>query len=660
MRIPPSMRSDVARRSRGDDIARAFRHELIETFRESVFRSSDVAPAAEIYVSHRTWRLGGRSPETRLAYEHYLYQQLQNHNSSVLLVIAGAGVGKTTFLHYFFQHFEPCPAGIPMCPPRDQYLFLYCDIRQPEPREVAIENAYKVWFNILNEDFKASHGGVDLDDWDGFAIYDELMHWSPLAASAEPREQRIKHRLQARVSHKFSYREKLHAAISLRRQVAPESRRKLVFLPDNLDQNDLTCQHQLISDILNLVQKLGHEEAMLVLPLRPETRARLTRRRSPLPEHRLELELGACDETLLIGSRLSCLSRHVGSSFRIVDIDTEDEFRDRAYTPIRAREAADILGDAIRWGLEDTIAPESGPAVMLLGKIVSGSARRSNSLRLRVAFSGVAKQKRLMRQRPHLSPYAFLDACLSGEEGMLTPGNNCNLLNLFDTARSGRYREDAAFASIVGFHMLHLLRLGKNETSQIRGLLKAVGHPAEFIEECLTTYQECGVFHLIDIEESGNKEIIAEAELVEAHYRLLEQPAYVDHVAMTTPVDSKRAAEMKVTSGSHPEDFVARIKTTFKFLEQIREDERLVFGMAQSQPPVSDRDSEERRQALRRLRFPSAWAIMALQYRLRLKFIMDHGKLPPTVDREEFRHMAEDHDILRVTWEDTRRPFMDW
>ena len=662
MRIPPTTRSPVAMRSRGDEIARAFRHELLDTFRENVFSNSAVAPASEIYVSHRTWMAGGPPPAPHLAHEHYLYQQLQSHTPTVVLVIAGAGVGKTTFLQYFFRHFEPRPAGVPMPPPREHFLLLDCDIRQPEPQAAAMDRAYEMWFAILNEDFKAAHGNIDLRDWDDFAIYDDLQHWSPLATSAEPRATRIERRLHARDTQNFDPRKLLRAAIRLRRQIAPASRRKLVFLPDNLDQNDLTCQHALITDVLHLVQELGPEEAMLALPLRPESRARLAQRRFPLPTHRpLELELGPCDEALLIGSRLGCLRSHVGRSRRIVDIDMVDEFGDRAFTPIRARQAAEILGDAIRWGLEDQIAANPDPALTVLGKIVSGSARRSKDLRLRVAFSGVAKQKRLMRQRPHLSPYAFLDAYLSGEEGKLVPSSTgCALINLFDTTRSGPHREDAAFAAIVGVHFLFLLRGGKLETSQIRGDLRAIGHPAPFIEECLATYKECGVVHLIEVEKSGNQEIMVEAELVEAHYRLLEQPAYVDHVAMTTPVDPRRAAAMRITSGSDPEDFLTRIHTTIQFLQQIREDERRVFGMTHQDSAPPSRESDECRRRLRRLRFCAAWAIMAHHYRLRLEFILEHGKLPPEVDQAEFRRLVEEEEILHVSREDVQRPFIDW
>ena len=62
--------------------------------------------------------------------------------------------------------------------------------------------------------------------------------------------------------------------------------------------------------------------------------------------------------------------------------------------------------------------------------------------------------------------------------------------------------------------------------------------------------------------------------VVKAYLRLVTEPAYLDNMAMLTPVDEVVRNQMVQTDSFAPSDFLNRVYTTLGFLWQIHLDEK--------------------------------------------------------------------------------------
>ena len=116
--------------------------------------------------------------------------------------------------------------------------------------------------------------------------------------------------------------------------------------------------------------------------------------------------------------------------------------------------------------------------------------------------------------------------------------------------------------------------------------------------------------------------------VITAYLELLAEPAYLDDVAIVTPVERSYREAMYRTRGDRPEDFPARVESSISFLRFLREIEDRFRDAGQLRPGV---DHDAFREALTKNPLPCLWRRMAVEYRQRLIGLRNSGYLK-TVD----------------------------
>jgi hypothetical protein len=105
---------------------------------------------------------------------------------------------------------------------------------------------------------------------------------------------------------------------------------------------------------------------------------------------------------------------------------------------------------------------------------------------------------------------------------------------------------------------------------------------------------------------------------------ILSEPAYLDDVAIVTPVERSYRESMYATRGDRPDDFPARVESSISFLRFLRDSEDRFRDPDQLRPGV---DHDAFREALAKNPLPCLWRTMALQYRQRLIGLRNSGYL---------------------------------
>ena len=123
---------------------------------------------------------------------------------------------------------------------------------------------------------------------------------------------------------------------------------------------------------------------------------------------------------------------------------------------------------------------------------------------------------------------------------------------------------------LIGHHALQLLAQDRHTQVNLHQALRNLGYSETnigVVEKSLLT------FNFFHEEPAGGKKIDYEIheDVVQEYLSLRFEPAYVDNVAMITPVDPKYLNRMFKTRGDRPDDFVRRVGTTLAFLEFVRE-----------------------------------------------------------------------------------------
>ena len=169
---------------------------------------------------------------------------------------------------------------------------------------------------------------------------------------------------------------------------------------------------------------------------------------------------------------------------------------------------------------------------------------------------------------------------------------------------------------------LQLLSQDRHTQVDLHQALRSLGYSETnigVVEKSLLT------FNFFHEEPAGGKKIEYEIheDVVQEYLALRFEPAYVDNVAMVTPVDPKYLDRMSRTRGDRPDDFTRRVGTTLAFLEFVRECE----DQFRNPKLVKNTAGEAFITALETLRPVCLWRHMALRYQDRLIGLMESGYL---------------------------------
>jgi hypothetical protein len=227
------------------------------------------------------------------------------------------------------------------------------------------------------------------------------------------------------------------------------------------------------------------------------------------------------------------------------------------------------------------------------------------------------KQSKQNPEHRRTYDYELLDALLVGTNDALDHDEH-RIANLFAMG-AGRVRPRDL---LIGHHATQLLAQDRHTQDDLTQALRNLGYSDTNIGVVQRSLLTFNFFHE---EPSGGRKIDYEIheDVVQEYLALRFEPAYVDNVAMVTPVDPKYLDRMSKTRGDRPDDFIRRVATTLAFLEFVRECE----DQFRDPKLVANTTSETFIKALESLKLVCLWKHMALRYQDRLIGLKASGYL---------------------------------
>ncbi len=288
------------------------------------------------------------------------------------------------------------------------------------------------------------------------------------------------------------------------------------------------------------------------------------------------------------------------------------------------------------------------------------SIRRYLRLRKRIAMSvaverAISRRVRRQDEEGYMPYYAFLDGWLTGGRDHFDEFDEYHVhndvLNLYKTTT----QPACAHTTLIGPHLLYLLRRGKYWSDELVNTLTQIGYVRAEVEDCLNAMHRIELFKYGRLGSSGNRAIEVEDSVIEAHRVLLESPAYADNMAIVTPVEERHLEHMQHTVSYETEEFVARVKTTCCFLQQLRDDEVTVNTWKEGSPRHT-MDPQEFKRAFNAFSPPSIYRKAAVKYYARLVAVRRHpGRLREVMTDDAWDELME-NEVLLVDAREAHKP----
>lgn len=362
----------------------------------------------------------------------------------------------------------------------------------------------------------------------------------------------------------------------------------IVLVIDNLDQTAEMVQVKAISTVEQWLSAPSIEIHRVFFPLWRSTVHNLRHSAYNLLRNAEIMHIGEIVPDDLIEARERVITKHLEETSASAD----QEFA--SYVPeitgLAKREIATIVEGLANGDLRTLL------------RLWGGFLRSSGALAIWRRWQANVTSGRSYR-------YELLDALITGSFQALYHGS-LRVANLFELGVARRQPRDL----LIGPHAMHLLGTGVRSRTDFHAALEALGYSQAAIQKLEIGLQSFNVFHqyssgmcLIDYE--------IHDRVIETYAHLQLEPAYIDNVAMVTPVDPSLHASMHVTRGDRPGDFRPRVETTLTFLrflrgceDQFRDPARLATG----------HDTATFVQSLATLKIPCLWRRMAIEYENRL------------------------------------------
>lgn len=659
------LRSDYKRRKFSDrisDIAEAFLTEIRITLGEKIlpetfgkkFKKND----APLYVNKRHWIMSRPEPRCPFSLEEYLHScfwPTKKSQGYTFIVLKGKeGVGKSTFLRYYCDCYLPwyhefdhervhVLPGPNWSEEVDKHIFLYVDLHPPVAN---LEKVLSHIFETFRRSIDVKFPQISVED--NYAMWARVARWDdPARRSAEDitgdkQAYRLKWVDQQLDNNELFVEEALWYLNA--KKVANGSNRFFITqVYDNIDLLDFEIQKELIQHILGWIK---HKRCQwkVIVTLRPQTLSRLNPVLGPILDKEI-IEVGSVDLAVLLNARGKDLDTQMLQSGKQVERDRYVKEKSIPHGTIvfqpmsnfRVRECMRrILG--LHFGAKTgqnslNILPHPYSEEFVV-KFCNGSIRRFLRLMQRLLASTpmqrAAEQQELHRgeQLPH---YIFLSSLLTGPRDYFDADDEDNdILNLFQVIPTNQ--EAPAYSLMVGIHVMYLL-LQKQcfKKSDVIRMLTKIGYTQEELEECLETMYGKGFFGRDVVDLSGDYRIDLEDDVFEAYRRLVQEEAYIDNMALVTPVEDSlvRKGRMSHTTSYAIGQFKQRVSTSLLFLQQIRDDEIFIRTWRQDSPRYR-MTKEAFVEGFKSLNIPSIYRKATHEYLGRLKGL-----------REEPGHLAE-------------------
>jgi len=553
--------------------------------------------AAPLYISKRVWRVDQdftpRDPD--FAYEEYLDRLFwdETSNRRLTFLVGGIGCGKSTLIDFYLRSF--CPHVSENREKFLQKLIIHVDVKGIP----AVGDFTNKFFNKIKEriEERCNQGNFPISQLVGQKAPQDVGRWVEAALLLISNKIR-----DGDVYMPFKF---------------------LVIVIDNLDQTHLDVQKRallVIRDWLEPDRDLKIWRAYV--PMWPQTLDRLFNALGdPISKEKYStVQVGAVPGPAMIDKRTRrVIDRIRLSAIALTAAAKEDDDDDTTSedTPIPTVPLQNF--ECWRY-VQDTHEFAFKHFVPFLQGICNGDLRRQltiwdNLLSGQVAYFGWLNFTQFGRrsfEQPRV-PYELLDGALTGKTKIYNR-DKTRIENIFSCGGDNL---------LLGPLTLHTLSFENQSTERsVFATLDRLGYDDEIlIHGMLERFLDCNMFHQV-AGLGSDTDYIVHKELIGRYLEILREPAYLDNVAVVTPVETHLHNEMRVTLSRKREAFTKKVGTTLAFLKQLRIDEEQFSRKQRFQNPAALLQAQKE---CERIALPSFWKAAALRYRERLIALRDAG-----------------------------------
>jgi hypothetical protein len=536
------------------------------------FNHSDILSG--LYISNRTWSDEVDYSDAVESHHHEAYLDYLFWNddpeTSVICLLGNVGSGKSTFIDYYLRCYGP----------------------NASYRRADFDRTIIVFFDAK-------------DILDNNDFYHDFFLFAQASIRSQCTDKfDIDYAIKRRPTQPNNIREWVWAAFEeLSRQPkqneSPLPFQHIVLVIDNLDQAHPAVQIRAIAEVEHWLRTPTIRLYRVFLPLWPSTYNYLRNSRYNLLRRSRVFRIGQIDTQILI--------------------ENHEQAIDQALQNTNA-----ILNPMAREYLVDMTRLAKERLVPRIRELSNGNLRRMLSLwggflRSDLAYSLWRHTKAAPESRRRSYEYELLDALIVGAYDVLNH-RTYRVANVFAMWHS--YATPRDF--LIGFHSLHLLARGEHAPRTLAAELEPLGYSSQKVDQVLEEMNAFNLLHDIPVR-GGLVDFELHPTVIEEYLNhLLGEPAYLDNVAMVTPVTPTVRESMQQTRGDRLDQFTTRVETSLHFLRFLRECEDQ-FRDPEQLP--HNLDPDRFRKALREVRLPCLWIFLAQRYRERLRALQVSGYL---------------------------------
>jgi hypothetical protein len=536
------------------------------------FSRADIT--ASLYSSQRQWKdpieFAPGESERHEKYLDYLFwhEALEN---PMICVLGNVGSGKSTLVDFYLRCF--CAENSAHRDEFDQKLVIYFD------------------------------AGVVQDNTDFYHLF-FLSIQSSVRKQCLDRHFDIDAAISRRPTSPNNVREWVWAAFeelsraATREDTAPPFK-YIALAVDNLDQTPPSVQIRAITEVEQWLNNPLIRLWRVFLPLWPSTFSYLRNHRFNMLRGVTEVEVGPLDSQSLVENRQRAIAQQLGSSTSSVD----------------------------QQALEYIAAMTGFASKRLLGRIVALS---HESLRLMLSLWGgflrslvahdIYRQLKADPDSTRGFDYELLDSLIVGAHDVLDQRRH-RVANLLAMGHAHARPRDL----LIGPHAMFLMDQGVKGHASLSETLEQLGYARNNIRDTVVAFAAFNILHLTPTPRHDLIDYELHAPVIHEYVSLIWEPAYLDNIAMVTPVDPALHSRMHKTRSVVPDDFTRRVETTLVFLEFLRDCEQTFCDAQHLRPGV---DPSLFRATLAKLKLRCLWRGMAGAYRARLSSLRRGGYLP--------------------------------
>jgi hypothetical protein len=387
--------------------------------------------------------------------------------------------------------------------------------------------------------------------------------------------------------------------------------RHIALVIDNLDQTPAKVQIRAITEVEQWLRNPLIRLWRVFLPLWPSTYSHLRNHRFNMLRGANIVHLGGLDTNALFSGQEHAIEQQVSSASAAAVRQSSDYFSE--------------IAAFARKRLLDRIGGLSHGNLRMMLSLWGGFLRSE-------AAHGIWRQRRASADSSRSYEYELLDALIVGASEALNQRTH-RVANLFTMGHAHDRPRDL----LIGPHALFLMAQGFHRQRTLTDTLIQLGYSEDNVQDAIESFGAFNMFHqtpaqnnLVDFEIHGSvvQEYVGIEHTGFPRKGLIWEPAYVDNVAVVTPVDPAFLGTMKKTRGDRAEDFTARVETTLSFLRFLRTCEDAFRDPKKLRPDVS---GDNFREVLHKRQLPCLWRGMTLGYRGRLIGLQQSGYLK-TID----------------------------